>query len=157
MALELDTMLENMRGVGQSIASRLRRAGFTTIESIAVTPVSELVARAGLGAETARKVSMQAREMIRADFVTACELLEKRREMLKCHTGSRALDELLGGGIETQAITEFAGEYGTGKTQICLTLSVLAQQTPEEGGLGGRVLYIDTEGTFVPERVYQIA
>jgi len=77
--------------------------------------------------------------------------------MRKCTTGSRVLDEILGGGIETQALTEFIGEYGTGKTQICLTLSVTAQLPPEEGGLGGSVVFIDTEGTFLPERVYEIA
>ncbi|HKX80893.1 MAG TPA: DNA repair and recombination protein RadA, partial [Nitrososphaera sp.] len=67
------------------------------------------------------------------------------------------LDELLLGGIETQAITEFYGEFGSGKSQICHTLCVTAQQPPEEGGLGGNIILIDTEGTFRPERVDQIA
>ena len=77
--------------------------------------------------------------------------------MVKCSTGSKNLDKLLGGGIETQAITEFIGEFGTGKTQICLTLSVIAQLPPEKGGLNGNVVYMDTEGTFIPERVFEIA
>src|SRR6185503_19745385 len=69
----------------------------------------------------------------------------------------KALDELLLGGIETQAITEFYGEFGSGKSQICHTLCVTAQQPVEEAGLGGGVILIDTEGTFRPERIDQIA
>jgi len=76
---------------------------------------------------------------------------------LRCTTGSKALDKLLAGGIETQAMTELVGEYGTGKTQICFTLCVNAQLPVDQGGLNGNVLYIDAEGTFRPERVYQIA
>jgi DNA repair protein RadA len=71
--------------------------------------------------------------------------------------GSEKLDELLGGGIETQAMTEFIGEYGVGKTQICLTLCVKAQLPIEKGGLNGTVVYVDTEGTFMPERIFQIS
>jgi DNA repair protein RadA len=77
--------------------------------------------------------------------------------MQKCSTGSKNLDKLLGGGIETQAVTEFIGEFGAGKTQICLTLSVIAQLPPEKGGFNGNVVYMDTEGTFIPDRVYEIA
>jgi len=155
--MELNTELEEINGVGTSIAAKLRQAGFTTIESLAVVPTRELVEKAGIGRETAEKVGLRAREIINAGFMTAGQLLEKRKTMMRCSTGSKELDRLLGGGIETQAITEFAGEYGTGKTQICLTLSVFSQQSPVEGGFGGRVLYLDTEGTFSPERIYQIS
>lgn len=72
-------------------------------------------------------------------------------------TGCRALDELLEGGVETQAITELIGEFGAGKTQLCHQLAVMVQLPPERGGLGARALYIDTEGTFRPERVVQMA
>jgi DNA repair protein RadA len=89
--------------------------------------------------------------------MTAWEHLQMTRSRLKCTTGSKALDELLGGGIETHAITELVGEYGAGKTQLCLNLCVRAQLKPEEGGLGGGVLFFDTEGTFSSERIYQIA
>jgi len=77
--------------------------------------------------------------------------------MRTCSTGSRNLDKLLGGGIATQAVTEFIGEFGAGKTQICFTLCVTAQLLLEKGGLDGNVVYVDTEGTFVPDRVAQIA
>jgi DNA repair protein RadA len=80
-----------------------------------------------------------------------------RQHMVKCTTGSQELDRILGGGVETGAITELIGEFGSGKTQICFTLAVTAQQPVEEGGYGGNVCVIDTEGTFMPERIMQIA
>nr|5QUL_A Chain A, RadA [Pyrococcus furiosus]5QUL_B Chain B, RadA [Pyrococcus furiosus] len=72
-------------------------------------------------------------------------------------TGSKSLDKLLGGGIETQAITEVFGEFGSGKTQLAHTLAVMVQLPPEEGGLNGSVMWIDTENTFRPERIREIA
>ena len=77
--------------------------------------------------------------------------------MHRCSTGSKALDELLLGGIETQAVTEFYGEFGSGKSQICHTLCVTVRQPTSSGGLAGGTIYLDTEGTFRPERVEQIA
>ena len=77
--------------------------------------------------------------------------------MLRCSTGSKSLDELLLGGIETQAVTEFYGEFGSGKSQICHTLCAMASRPLSEKGLEGGVIYIDTEGTFRPERLQQIA
>jgi len=89
--------------------------------------------------------------------VTADFVLEKRKSMLRCSTGSKSLDELLLGGIETQAVTEFYGEFGSGKSQICHTLCAMASRPLSEKGLEGGVIYIDTEGTFRPERLQQIA
>ena len=83
--------------------------------------------------------------------------MTRRNQIMRCSTGSKSLDGLLGGGIETQALTEFAGEFGSGKSQLCHTLSVIANVPKENGGLGGNVLFIDTENTFRPERIYQIA
>jgi DNA repair protein RadA len=95
-------------------------------------------------------------------FITSNELLEKRKLLLRCTTGSTQLDDLFNDGqgnvgVESQAVTEFYGEFGSGKSQICHTLAVLAQQPVESKGLGGSVLVIDTEGTYRPERVSQIA
>ena len=67
------------------------------------------------------------------------------------------MDDLLAGGIETKAVTEFYGEFGSGKTQICHTLCVTTQTPKDQGGLGARVVYVDTENTFRPERVAEIA
>lgn len=149
--------LESLDGVGPSIASKLRAAGFTTIEAIAVTPPAEISEKTNIGLGTILKIQESARKMLSADFKTALEYYERRKNMRRCTTGSRKLDEILGGGVETQAITELIGEYGSGKTQICMMLSATAQLPYERGGLEGRVAFIDTEGTFMPERIYQIA
>jgi len=95
--------------------------------------------------------------VLEKEFITADVALEKRRSMLRCSTGSGALDDLLLGGIETQAVTEFYGEFGSGKSQICHTLCATARQPVESGGLDANTIYIDTEGTFRPERVQEIA
>ncbi|UCE58008.1 MAG: DNA repair and recombination protein RadA [Candidatus Bathyarchaeota archaeon] len=144
-------------GVGPATASKLRSAGMTTVEAIAVTPPRELAKKTGIGFNTVLSIVTTARKSVCVDFITAEELWKKRQNMLKCSTGSKNLNELLGGGIETQAMTELIGEYGVGKTQICLMLCVMAQLPLENGGLNGNVVYIDTEGTFIPERIFEIA
>ena len=149
--------LERIKGVGASTASRLRSAGYTTIEALAVTPASEIIEKTGLGKETVNKICEEARKLMNYGFIKATELWERRKNLARCTTGSRNVDKILGGGVETQAVTELIGDYGVGKTQICLTLSVMAQLPRDKGGLEGNVIYLDTEGTFSPERVYQIA
>ena len=149
--------LENIEGVGPANASKFRSAGITTAEVIVVTPPREIAEKTGIGFNTVLNIVDAARKLLCSDFITAEELWKKRQNMLKCSTGSKNLNKLLGGGIETQALTEFIGEFGTGKTQACLMFSVMVQLPPEKGGLNGNAVYIDTEGTFIPERVFEIA
>ena len=89
--------------------------------------------------------------------MTGNELAQKRKNIIKITTGSSSLDELLGGGIESMSITEAFGEFRTGKTQLAHTLCVTTQLPKEKGGGNGKVIYIDTEGTFRPERIIKIA
>jgi DNA repair protein RadA len=91
------------------------------------------------------------------DFSFAQDILDRRKNLLRCTTGSAKLDSFLKGGIETQAITEIAGEFGSGKSQICYTLCVTANTPLDRKGLGGNVIFIDTENTFRAERIFQIA
>ena len=114
--------LEELEGVGSTTASKLRNSGFITIEAIAVTPARELSEKTSLGYNTALNITSAARKLVNVNFVTAKEVWEKRKEQLRISTGSENLDNMLGGGVETQALTELAGEFGSGKTQICLTL-----------------------------------
>ena len=72
-------------------------------------------------------------------------------------TGCVDLDNILGGGIEAGSITELYGEFRTGKTQLCHTLAVTSQMGCDKGGGEGRCMYIDTEGTFRPQRLVAIA
>uniref|UniRef100_A0A0D9XWU5 RecA family profile 1 domain-containing protein n=1 Tax=Leersia perrieri TaxID=77586 RepID=A0A0D9XWU5_9ORYZ len=85
------------------------------------------------------------------------DLLIKRKSVVRITTGSQALDELLGGGIETLCITEAFGEFRSGKTQLAHTLCVSTQLPIHMHGGNGKVAYIDTEGTFRPERIVPIA
>lgn len=112
---------------------------------------------AELSEEKASSITQKARELLNIRFTTAKDVLMRRKEVGYLTTGSRALDALLGRGLETQSITELIGEYGSGKTQICHQLCVTVQLPRERGGLEGKALFIDSEGTFRPERVLQIA
>ncbi len=145
-------------GVGPATAEKLREAGYDTIEAIAVASPLELKEIAGISEGAALKIIQAAREAANiGTFMRADEYMKRRTTIGKISTGSKALDKLLGGGIETQAITEVFGEFGSGKTQLAHTLAVMVQKPPEEGGLGGSVIWIDTENTFRPERIKQIA
>ncbi|RLG94302.1 DNA repair and recombination protein RadA [Candidatus Bathyarchaeota archaeon] len=148
--------IEDLPGVGPSIANRLRELGFHTVESLAMATVRELT-QAGIGEKKAFQIINAARASSSLSFIRADELIVKRQNILKLTTGSRKLDALLGGGIETQSITEFYGEYGSGKSQIAHQLCVNVQLPVEEGGLDGGALYIDTENTFRVERISQMA
>jgi DNA repair protein RadA len=149
--------LEDVEGIGPATAEKLRAAGITTVEALAVTPVRTLVEIADISEDKAAEITQNARNLLSIRFTTAKEVLSRRSNIGYITTGSKALDSLLGKGIETQAITEVIGEFGSGKTQLCHQLSVTVQLPIEKGGLSGKALYIDTEGTFRPERIVSIA
>ncbi len=150
--------LEDIPGVGPETARKLREAGYSTVEAVAVASPSELANVGGITEGSAVKIIQAARKLANiGGFESGDKVLERRKSVKKITTGSRDLDELLGGGIETQSITEFFGEFGSGKTQICHQLAVNVQLPEDEGGLGGSVIVIDTENTFRPERILQMA
>ncbi len=159
----VDLEIQDIEGVGPTTARKLKEAGIVSVMDLAVTSADELAVDLNSSKDTAATFIIAAQRLLREsnilekEFVTAESALEKRKSLMRCSTGSRALDELLLGGIETQAVTEFYGEFGSGKSQICHTLAAIAPQPKEAGGLNGGVIYIDTEGTFRPERLNQIA
>jgi DNA repair protein RadA len=148
--------LEELPNIGSTTAEKLREAGFTTIESIAVANPVAIKEIGGIGEAAAAKVINAARDSMEMRFMTGTEVLEKRKTMKKIPTSSSVLDGLLGGGVETQAITEFFGEFGSGKTQICHQLAVNIQISDKDNGLAKAVIYVDTENTFRPERIIQM-
>jgi DNA repair protein RadA len=151
-------MIGKLPGVGPATAEKLRESGYIDIMSIAVSSPSELADAAEIGESTATKIILSARKQ--ADiggFETGNALLDKRLKVGHLVSGSKTLDELLGGGFETQSIIELFGEYGSGKTQIAHQLCVIVQLPKEQGGLEGHAYYIDTENTFRPERIIQMA
>lgn len=153
----------NLPGIGPATAKKLQDSGFGTLESLATVSIGELVAVGNLGEATSRKIIQAARDALDFGFTTAEEVLERRRNMLKIATGSASLDDLFGGGIETGSMTEFYGEFRTGKTQLAHQLCITAQLPREMGGLNVddkepiKVVYIDTEGTFRPERILDMS
>jgi len=144
-------------GLSASIINKLREAGYRTLEAIAVANVNELASVVGLPVPTAQRIISKARDALGLRFMTALELKKERLNIGRITTGSRKLDELLGGGVETRTITEFFGEYGTGKTQLCMQLAVNVQLPKEKGGLESKALFIDSEGTFRWERIESMA
>ncbi len=156
-AKKVITSVEDLPGIGASIAAKLREAGYDKIETIAYCMPSELQEISGVGEGSAVKVINAARDALEMGFETGADVLQRRKLIEKATTGSIELDNLIGGGIETQAITEIFGKFGSGKSQIGFQLCVNAQLPKEKGGLGGSVAFIDTESTFRPERVAQMA
>ena len=148
--------IEDIPELGPATVNKLKEIGFKTIESLSTATIAELVS-AGIGEQVAEKVIEAARKSRAITFVRGDELVEMRRNIRKLTTGCSSLDTLLNGGIETQSLTEFYGEFGSGKSQLCHQLCVTVQLGEAQGGLNGNVLYIDTEATFRPERVQQIA
>jgi DNA repair protein RadA len=149
-------MLEDLPGIGPATAQKLKELGFHTIESLAMATAKELEP-AGISEKKAFSVIEAARSSISVSFIRADELLKMRQNVLRLTSGSKALDGILDGGLETQTITEFYGEYGSGKSQICHELCVNVQLPPERGGLNGAALYVDTENTFRTERIVQMS
>jgi len=148
--------LEDLPGVGEVSAEKLRRAGYD-IEKIAASSPHELDEMAEIGVETAKKTIAAARDSLEMGYESADKILERRKQIGRITTGSKELDGLIGGGVETMSITECYGKFSSGKSQVGFQLSVNVQKPPEEGGLGGSVLFIDTESTFRPERIKQLA
>ncbi len=148
--------IEDLPGVGPSTAEKLRAAGVDTLLAIAVASIGVLTEEAGVSESVARKMIQAARDMLDMGFETGATILEKRQNVKKISSSSEGFDEIMGGGFETGAITELYGEFGSGKTQVAHQLAVNVQIPEEDGGLGGKVIYIDTENTFRPERILQM-
>ena len=151
--------INELPGVGPAIAEKLTGSGYIDMMSIAVSSPKELSDVADIGETTAAKIIQAARRSADVgSFETGVALLERRSKVGYVTTGSKSFDELMGGkGFESQSITEFFGEFGSGKTQIVHQMCVNAQLPEEKGGLNGHVFYIDTENTFRPDRIKQMA
>jgi DNA repair protein RadA len=155
--------IQDIEGIGPTTAKKLREAGIFSVMDLAVAAVEDLAVDINASKDSAASFIMAAQKLLREsdvlekEFITADTALKKRRSLLRCSTGSSMLDDLFLGGIETQAVTELYGEFGSGKSQICHTMCITAGQPVESGGLNSGVIYIDTEGTFRPERLEQIS
>jgi len=144
-------------GLGKRDIQSIVEAGYNTVESVAYTPQRVLEQIKGISAVKAAKILAEASKLVPMGFTTATEMHQRRAELISITTGSKQLDTLLAGGIETGSVTELFGEFRTGKSQICHTLAVTCQLPFDMGGGEGKCLYIDTEGTFRPVRLLAVA
>ena len=183
--------LEDLPDVEPYLISKLKRAGIQSVLDLAASIPIELAGGGGdyiidddnsaitADIETISQLVGKAKKALidsgalNKEFCTAEEFLKKRNNLVRFTTGSVNLDAFLKGGIELQAITEIAGEFGSGKSQLCHTLCVTAATANKEkrgkrvegGTLAGdlsrnnnnNIIFIDTENTFRPERIHQIA
>ena len=149
--------LEDLPSVGEKTAEKLRDAGFADMMRLATATPKELSVKAEIGEGVAEKVIEAARKAEDIGFETALEVDERRKDVGHISVGSQGFNDLINGGIETQAITEVFGEFGSGKSQISHELAVTVQMPFEKGGLEGECVFVDTENTFRPERIRQIA
>ncbi|MFH1511321.1 MAG: DNA repair and recombination protein RadA [Candidatus Woesearchaeota archaeon] len=145
--------MQDLPGVGESTAEKLKEAGFNSVMSIAVASPGELSEAAGVTEAAARKMINFARDSLSMGFESGADLLKRREQVIKISTGSKVFDDLMGGGFETGAIVECFGEFGSGKTQIAHILCVNSQKMDPESCS----IYVDTENTFRPERILQLA
>jgi DNA repair protein RadA len=152
------TSVAELPGIGPATAQKLRESGYPDLMSIAVASPGELIEAAEIGENVASRIIEQARAAIDVGgFETGDVLYKRRKNIGRITTGSKAFDELLGGGVETQALTEIAAEFASGKTQVSHQLCVNVQLPGAQGGLDGHALFIDAENTFRPERIVQMA
>lgn len=145
--------IEELPGVGAATAEKLRLSGFDNLMSIAVATPGEVIDASGVTEATARKVISAAREGMDMGFQSGIDLMKKRESVEKINTGCKNFDTLLAGGVETGAITECFGPYGSGKTQIGHVLAVHTQLKDQDAV----AVYIDTENTFRPNRIKDFA
>ena len=149
--------IEDLPGLGPATIAKLSASGFNDMMSLAVATPGELVGATEMSESTAKKVIAIARANLDICFTSGDEVMRKREACIKFTSGSKELDKLMGGGFETGALTECYGQYGSGKSQLAHTLAVTCQLPPEKGGAAGMAVFIDTEGTFRPERIVSIA
>jgi DNA repair protein RadA len=150
--------LIDLPGIGPAVAAKLESAGIFDLMALAVSSPATISDASGVSPAVARKAIMAARDLLDLGFQDGNEFAKKRENVSYITTGSKNLDELLGGrGIESRAITEAFGAFGSGKTQLGSTIAVRVQLPVEQGGANGKCVFIDTEGTFRPARIKQIA
>lgn len=149
-------LLQN-HGINVADIKKLKSAGICTIKGVQMTTRRKMCQIKGISEAKMEKIKEAAAKLANAGFVTALEYSDMRKMVFRISSGSTELDKLLGGGIESMSITEVFGEFRTGKTQLSHTLCVSAQLPGANGYTGGKVIFIDTENTFRPDRLREIA
>jgi DNA repair protein RadA len=148
--------LEDVKGLGETKIKLLKEAGINTLEKLSITSHVKISNILKCSSKVAKKLIDQAKELTENKIIlsTAKEILEERKKTVqRIPTGSTSLDSIIGGGIETNAITGLTGEFGSGKTQICYSLVCNTKKY-----LNRKSAWIETEPqTYRSERILEIA
>ncbi|MDP2692194.1 MAG: DNA repair and recombination protein RadA [bacterium] len=146
--------IQDLPGVGPVSVEKLITHGFDTMLSIAVSSPAQIADASGLSEPKARTIIQAARNALNFNFTTAFD--EKRtreKEVFKIPTGSTKLDGILDGGFESGIISETFAKFGAGKSQIAHQLCVNIHKLDP----AFKAIYIDTEHSFRPERIDEMA
>ncbi|KZT41421.1 meiotic recombinase Dmc1 [Sistotremastrum suecicum HHB10207 ss-3] len=144
-------------GINVQDIVKLKGASIFTISGVNMTSRRQLLKIKGFSEAKVEKIKEAVQKMIGSQFATGLQVSDKRKHVITISTGSKTVDGILGGGIQSQSISEVYGEFRTGKTQLAHTMCVITQLPFDMGGAEGKVAYIDTEGTFRPDRIRSIA
>ncbi|KAG9114063.1 Meiotic recombination protein dmc1 [Ceratobasidium sp. 392] len=152
-------MIEELQahGINAQDITKLKKEGICTVSGVRMTSRRNLLKIKGMSEAKVEKIKEASQKILGSSFQTGVQVSDKRKRVLQISSGSKSVDGMLGGGFMSQSISEVYGEFRTGKTQLAHTISVVAQLPPEMGGASGKVTYIDTEGTFRPDRIRAIA
>ncbi|KAJ7675400.1 Rad51-domain-containing protein [Mycena rosella] len=143
-----DTVDElQQHGINVQDILKLKAAAINTVSGVNMTTRRHLLKIKGMSEAKVEKIKEAAHKILGSSFATGVEVQDKRKKVILISTGSKSVDGILG----------VYGEFRTGKTQLAHTMSVVAQLPPDLGGASGKVAYIDTEGTFRPDRIKSIA
>ncbi len=152
------TELEWVPGVGPAIIKKLAEANVTNTEVLALQNENELFELTRMSEGTCRKIIRAARQLIGGyTIMTGTEVKEEMKRVPVLSTGIEGFDRILLGGIRAGSIVEFYGSARSGKTILSHQLAVMAQLSPERGGLDGKVLWFSTDNSFRPELIERIA
>ncbi|KAH7107079.1 Rad51-domain-containing protein [Auriculariales sp. MPI-PUGE-AT-0066] len=144
-------------GINVQDILKLKQSALHTVSGVNMTPRRQMLKIKGFSEAKVEKIKEAVHKMLGSSFSTGVEVASRRRRVISISTGSKSVDAILGGGVQSQSITEVYGEFRTGKTQLSHTMCIMAQLPPEMGGAAGKVAFVDTEGTFRPDRIRSIA
>ncbi|XP_021904349.1 DNA repair protein RAD51 homolog 3 isoform X2 [Carica papaya] len=154
--------------ISASQRGKLISAGYTSLSSLTSVTSSQLAREAKISENEAVNILKIASQGSGSDLSrgncsvingaqNAWDMLHEEELLARISTSCSDLDNVLGGGINCREVTEIGGVPGIGKTQLGIQLAVNVQIPHNFGGLGGKAIYIDTEGSFMVERAIQIA
>jgi len=153
---EVDLSLSQLAGLGAVSEKKLNGFGVTSLIDLCIRGSRELVEITGTAKSKADAWVFEAQKilegagMVRDTTMSVTELMEYQENYSKIPTKCTAVDELVGGGLVPEAVYEVYGEFGSGKTQFCNSVTV---ETIKDGG---NIVWIDCEDTFKPRRIQEI-